>query len=128
MRDIDAFIETAASRGNEPEYAEILAYCEQSGLTPEAFCNKFSMLVAKGFASREFSYEFCDDAMNFLWGFITTPPVFCPDRNIPEPAFSIYQAFDEGEYHHAGDAREVDPVDKYTRPMVNQILRESNAS
>ena len=128
MRAISAFIEAAASSGNEPEYAEILAYCEQRAIAPEVFCNEFSILVAKGFVKGELSYRFCDDAMNFLWGFITTPPVFGPDKNIPEPAFVIYQAFDEGEYYHSGDNREVDPVEKYTKPMVNEILRELNAS
>jgi hypothetical protein len=128
VREIPAFIEAAATRGNVPEYAEVLTFCEQNCFSPEFFSNEFSILVAKGFADGKLSYEFCDEAMNYLWGVITTPPVFGPDKNIPEPAFAIYQAFDEGEYYHLGDNREVEPMEKYTRPKINQILRGLNAS
>ena len=42
---------------------------------------------------------------------------------LPEPAFSIYEAFDRGEYlmpdeRHIG----IDPVEKYTIPLLTKIL------
>lgn len=43
---------------------------------------------------------------------------------MPEPAFSIYQAFDAGEYWHSGDDREVFPWERWTRPELERILRE----
>jgi hypothetical protein len=127
MHDIPAFIEAAAVLGNEPTHAEILRFCELRSLSPESFCNEFSVVVAKGFADGTFSYEYCEVAMNYLWAFITTPPIFGSDKNIPQPAFTIYDAFDAGEYIHAGDSRDVDPVEKYTRPQIDQILQEINA-
>lgn len=123
MPEISLFVEAAATRGNEPKYEEILAYCERSSFSTEFFCNEFSVYVANGFSEGKLSYEFCDSAMNYLWGFITTPPVFGADKDIPEPAFAIFQAFDAGEYQHPSDSSEVDPVEKYTRPMITEILR-----
>jgi hypothetical protein len=39
-----------------------------------------------------------------------------------QPAWSIYLAFDDGEYDH-GDGR--DPVDSFTRPQIRNILNDA---
>jgi hypothetical protein len=127
LHSIHTFTQAAAVLGNEPAHSEILRFCELRSLSPESFCNEFSIVVAKGFADGTFSYEYCDLAMNYLWGFINSPPVFGSDKNIPQPAFTIFDAFDAGEYIHAGDSHDVDSVEKYTRPLIDQILREINA-
>lgn len=122
MQDIEAFIEAAVQKGGRPMHQEILSYCEAAAISPDAFCNRFSILIARGFHVGKFDYRFCDQAMNHLWGFITTPPVFGPDKDIPEPALSIYEAFDAGEFHHQGDSADIDPVEQYTRPMIAAIV------
>ena len=127
MHDFHDFIVASAVRGNEPEFAEILAFCEQSKFSPEVFCNEFSILVAKGFLEATMSYEFCDCAMNYLWGFITSP-LFGFENAIPELAFAIYEAFDQGEYYHSNDSRDIDPREKYTRPMITEIFGGLNSS
>jgi len=118
----------SAARGNSHKHAEIMAYCVSNKIEPEEFCNQFAMAIATGFHSGQYSYGFCDDAMNYLWGFMTNPPVFSSDKEMPEPAFSIYEAFDAGEYYHNGDLPDVDPVEKYTRPLIIDILSSSAVS
>lgn len=44
----------------------------------------------------------------------------------PELAYSIYLAFDEGEYHHDGDDINLDTPDKYTKPIILEILESQN--
>lgn len=41
-----------------------------------------------------------------------------------EPAYSIFLAFDDGEYRRSKDAVSVDPSEKYTRPQIEIILKE----
>lgn len=123
MITIETLIQAAASYDREPEYSEIFAFCEAKHIAPEAFCNEFSLQVAKGFHSGQLSYELCDNAMNYLFGFFTTPPMLGPDKSLPEPAMEIYLAFDAGEYYRRTDPPGTDPVEKYTRPQVAEILR-----
>jgi len=61
--------------------------------------------------------------MNLLYGHMTDEFVLetC-DNTLPDPAYPIYLAFDAGEYHHSGDALEVDPEEKYTRPEIDRVL------
>ncbi|WP_100641512.1 hypothetical protein [Marinobacter salexigens] len=128
MINLEALIKAAATRGTEPEYSTILEFCTATRTMPEQFCNDYAVWVAKGFYEERLTYEFCDGAMNYLWGFMTTPPVFGEDKNIPEPAFEIYRAFDEGEYHHQGDPSAIDPVEKYTKPLVEELFRGGRLS
>lgn len=44
--------------------------------------------------------------------------------DMSQPAFSIYQALDAGEYWHSDDDRDVFPWDKWTRPELERILYE----
>jgi hypothetical protein len=39
-----------------------------------------------------------------------------------QPAWSIYLAFDEGEYYHGGST---DPVESFTRPQIRNILNDA---
>jgi hypothetical protein len=39
-----------------------------------------------------------------------------------EYTWSVYLAFDAGEYYHPGDSREVDPVAEYTWPAIREIV------
>jgi hypothetical protein len=42
--------------------------------------------------------------------------------------WEVYIAFDAGEFVHPGDDRSVDPVEKYTRPLIDETWRSSRAS
>ncbi len=46
------------------------------------------------------------------------------DEGRPALFWKIFLAFDEGEYRHRNDEPEADPVERYTRPMLTEILSE----
>ncbi|OAE10477.1 hypothetical protein AZH11_26555 [Pseudomonas simiae] len=45
-------------------------------------------------------------------------------NDMPQPAFSLYQAFDQGEWGRHDDPPEIDTIEKYVKPLVVQIVRE----
>jgi hypothetical protein len=44
------------------------------------------------------------------------------NENRPDLFWSVFLAFDEGEYGHREDRTGDDPIAKYTRPMIAQIV------
>ena len=44
------------------------------------------------------------------------------EHAMPPFAFSVFQAFDDGEYHHPKDLGDSDPEQLYTRPAIAKIL------
>ena len=97
---------------------EVEAFCAREGITVTAFCDGLALRVAMGFAEGRLDYEYCDWVMNHL----ETLMVCQYDDVLPPLAFSIWEAFDEGEYVHPGDASEPQPEALYTRPRILEIL------
>ena len=93
-------------------------WCSKTRLTREALYDSIALILAKGFQSGEFDFLFCDHVVNDLHTIIDL-------RNDSHPEFfyNVFLAFDEGEYYHAHDGT-VDPVEKYTRPQIADILRK----
>jgi hypothetical protein len=79
--------------------------------------DRIAMFLAEGFHRSELGFEFCDSIKNDLHGVITLA-----DEERPELFWSVYLAFDEGEYYH-GNNPEEDPVEAYTRPQIADILQ-----
>jgi len=122
---IKALVESAITQEAAPAITEILSYCNAEQLSHESFFNQFSLELARGFHEQRYTYDDCDAVMNHVFGIMTTAPFFGADINTPEPAFSIFLAFDSGEYHHPHDLPHENPVEKYTRPRVAKILKAS---
>lgn len=119
--DIRAFIERA--RHEEPSAADIMAFCEAFTVTPERFCNLFAKAVAIDFLAGQTDFDQGDQAMNFLFVFMTNPLYQSQHGTLPEPAWSIYLAFDRGEYLHPEHDQPSDiPSEKYTRPELVKLL------
>lgn len=78
--------------------------------------DQIAMNLAQGFYASEMTFAFCDAVVNDLHGLITTN-----DELRPALFWSIYLAFDEGEYYHKNN-RDEDPVEVYTRPMIASIV------
>jgi len=75
-----------------------------------------ALRLAQGFHRSEFPFSFCDRVVNHIHGVITIA-----DENRPDLFWSVFLAFDEGEYYHDNNRNE-DPVAKYTRPLIAQIV------
>lgn len=118
---IDELFEVAALR--EPKGDEIAACCAALGGDTENALNAVALALAHRYDSGVMDHAACDAVANamYSWCLLTT------DRVLPEPAHQVFLAFDEGEYHHTADSRDVDPQTKYTRPMIKEVLRSRDA-
>ena len=77
--------------------------------------------IARGYSTGVWSFADADAAMNHLWAFLCSQK----DFEIRPYFYSVYEAFDAGEYYHSGDARDVSPEERYTKPLIEEILRSS---
>jgi hypothetical protein len=100
--------------------ADVLRWSAARGLSRRQLFDEIAKCLALGFYSSELSFEFCDAVVNDLAG-----PVTNTDGPKPEFFWDVYSAFDEGEYYH-GNNRDEDPVETYTRPMIDRLVKESS--
>ena len=84
-----------------------------------SFCNAFAHLAATGYLDGTLTFEVADKAMNELFSYSYADE----DRGMPVFALHVFNAFDQGEFHHPNDSPDVDPEQKYT----NAILAEAMA-
>lgn len=106
--------------GNSTE-DDLRAWSKALEVSITTLTDQIAIYLATGFSKDELSYDFCDAVVNRLFHVAI-------DGEPPDLLWSVYLAFDEGEYHHPGDAADVDPVEVYTRPMIAEILAELAAS
>jgi hypothetical protein len=96
--------------------ADFDVWSKRLGVTRSALYDLIALRLAKGFHTDEFPFNFCDKILNTVHGVITLA-----DENRPELFSKVFLAFDEGEYYHRNNRAE-DPVAKYTRPLIAQIV------
>ncbi len=97
---------------------EIELHAIASGIDVSESFNQVSLLIAQRFMNGDLSYKVADYAMNGVWSVMLNYIRQCA-QPLVEPCYSVYCAFDEGEYDHRDGA---DPVEKYTRPALQSIL------
>ncbi|WP_085708480.1 MULTISPECIES: hypothetical protein [unclassified Pseudomonas] len=100
--------------------SDLAATCTQFSIAPRDLLNELSITIAEGYLERSLDYEFCDGVMN---GIINAVVEVAMTEDMPEPAFSLYQAFDLGEWIRSEDLPGTDPGEKYARPVVEDIMR-----
>ena len=94
---IESLIQKAAAEPNKAlSKADLERVSEEEKKSIDEIHNAFARIIAEKFLSGEYSWEYCDAAMNSLFGYAY--PVAL--TGLPPFAFDIYIAFDEGEYHH----------------------------
>ncbi|QJP08622.1 hypothetical protein [Pseudomonas multiresinivorans] len=93
---------------------------DKFGAAPQDLLNELSVWVAENYLQGSLDFDFCDSVMN---GIINAVVEVGMTSELPQPAFSLYQAFDQGEWIRNSDSPEIDPSEKYTRPMILEILR-----
>ena len=103
--------------GGQSSLSDLDAACAASGLGRAEMCDAVAMYVARGFLDGTLEYDFGDATMNDL--------VVLTQYEVPPLAWYVFNAFDQGEWHHSNDPPEIDPVEKYTRPMLLEALAQS---
>jgi len=81
-----------------------------------ALYDKIALNLARGFYKRELPFWFCDRIVNDIHKVIMDV-----NEDRPKLFWSIFLAFDAGEYYHEGKRSE-DPVATYTRPLIAKIV------
>jgi hypothetical protein len=118
--DIDSIIRTAATEGLDLE--AIAAFCRSKNLHFNELCNSIALSVARRFDDSLLTYEDADSVMNAVFGIMIAVAGREGDGFVfAEPAYSIYLAFDAGEYDH-GDGK--DPIEHHTKPLIKTALKD----
>lgn len=117
--DIDTLLGTAHDRSVTLD--DLSVYCRSPDLRSADLLNALSIETARRFISGAISYETGDNIMN---GLFTAIVELSTDEEMPQPAFDIYLAFDDGEYHHSGDSEHIQPSERYTKPYLTEILKD----
>ena len=94
---IDELIQIASER--TLRVSEIDQTAIDLGRSAEDVCDLFSRAVAQRYLAGEYSYDLADAAMNSLFSYAI--PVSA--RALPALSWSVYIAFDEGEYREGGE-------------------------
>jgi hypothetical protein len=122
ITDIDGLVQRLLD-----DDANLAIFDEVSGPHGVAFnevCNAAALAVAHRFRSGVLIFSDADLAMNRLFAIMVNDMNRQPQSEVElaEPAYSLYCAFDAGEYDH-GDGK--DPVETITRPEVQRLIRDA---
>jgi hypothetical protein len=98
--------------------ADVDAACTEHRLTVGELFDAISRRLARCYSSGEFSFGFCDAIMNHVYSFM----ILNHDMAPPDFSYSVFLAFDEGEYQHRDDPKDSSPEELYTKPMIAEIL------
>lgn len=96
---------------------EFRGWASSVNLSEDELSNEVALHLAKGFLAGELPFAYCDHIVNCIY------PLALERDRLPEPFWSVFLAFDAGEYFRDDD-RSVDPADKYTRPQLIEILSQ----
>ena len=101
--------------------SDIERWCADLAISRAALYDLLALHLADGFHRNELQFEFCDSVVNAIHAVITLA-----DEIRPAFFWSVFLAFDEGEYFHE-NKRDEDPVATYTRPLIAEIIRKHSA-
>ena len=95
-------------------HEDIDRLCALSGLNRADLYDSFAGYIAQVFAEGQLSFNDAAAAINFMWS----------ESSFGLSGFAkdVFLAFDDGEHLPANDSPETDPVEKYTRPQIADLL------
>jgi hypothetical protein len=121
--DLDALLAILA--GDEPR-PKLQAEGRVRGVSLPELYNSLALEVARRFLHGRMDFSDADHLANTLSALIMGDAVDYGDGFVlPQPAWSIYEAFDAGEWNR-GEPH--DPVERYTRPSLEAILTDRHSS
>lgn len=91
---------------------------------PVELIKDLSVATALKYWNGQIDYGDGDCIMNNLFMFWTTNQYYFENYAFTDIAWECYDAFDSGEYYRENDDRSVDPSEKYTRPLIEILLRK----
>lgn len=97
---------------------QIDAACLLAKISRRTFFDELANWLAVEFLGGRQEFTFCDGVASNMMPISTW--------DLSDFSWSVFHAFDSGEFYHRGDPRDIDPVEKYTRPLLRQALAERN--
>ncbi|TCC88243.1 hypothetical protein EZ428_21215 [Pedobacter frigiditerrae] len=92
---------------------------------PTELIENLSLTTALKYWKGEINYVEGDYIINNLYSFWLTKDYYL-NYGFSEIAWECYEAFDAGEYFRSDDDRKIDPAEKYTKPLIEEILKRKN--
>jgi hypothetical protein len=111
-------------------YSLLQSLAVAASVSPPEILDQLACHVAQRYACGAMSFEDADAIMNAAYSVSVTEEFWANhDRSIPPVMYEVYEAFDAGEHYHHGDACDIEPEVKYTRPLIQRFLaaRENGA-
>ena len=91
---------------------------------PKELVEKLSLETALKYWNGKMDYEDGDCIMNNVYAFWVTNEDYFENYEFPDIAWECYDAFDSGEYRRKDDAKNIDSAEKYTKPLIENLLRK----
>src|SRR5690242_9837119 len=102
---------------------DVARWTDGAVVAEERLYDDMAAELARGYAERRYSFEFCDGAVNALYGVVIEGQLRTPQPPWPPLFNRVFEAFDAGEYHRHDDKTD-DPVAEHTDRMIATILSE----
>ncbi|WP_431226887.1 hypothetical protein [Burkholderia contaminans] len=93
---------------------DVDAACQVEKISRLEFFDRLAHWLANAFLEGRRDFTFCDSAANNM--------MYLAEWNLAEFAWSVFLAFDNGEFYRSEDSEEIDPSEKYTKPMMRRAL------
>lgn len=106
---------------NSNQIAKILGNPQEY---PCELIEELSKETAIRYWNGEIDFHAGDCIMNNLYSFWVTNDYFIRNFKFGEISTLCFEAFDCGEYFRPNDSKDVDPPEKYTKPLINKLLKE----
>jgi hypothetical protein len=91
---------------------------------PTTLIEELSLATALKYWNGQMNYRDADCIMNNLYIYCSTHVGFEKSEEFFGIAWECYLAFDAGEFYRNNDDRSIDPSEKYTRPLVENLLKK----
>jgi hypothetical protein len=101
---------------------DIEEWSAKAGLSRSALYDAIALRLALGFHSNTFGFSFCDWIVNDLFAVIMVQNEATPDL-----FWGVFLAFDAGEFYPNGD-RSIDPIERFTRPQIAEVVQKYSAN
>jgi alpha-L-fucosidase len=91
---------------------------------PTELIEKLSLTTALQYWNEKIEYEDGDCIMNNIYNFWVTNEYYFNNYGLSDIALECFEAFDSGEYLREDDEKNIDPSEKYTRPLIENLLKK----
>ncbi len=91
---------------------------------PTELVENLSIKTAYDFWTGKMDFEKGDSIMNSLYYYWITNEYFVRNFDFGNASWICYEAFDAGEYIRPTDNPDIDPIEVYTKPIIEKLLKE----